>query len=85
MPMVIGRRLNTSGCWFSQCSTYTQHTPTLDFLPAGRDMAEKYVKRLFLWINYNRRFIADSIKLFSKREAMEIQLPSKVTKISLAA
>lgn len=58
------------------------HTQTLDFLPPGKDVAEKYVKRLFLWINYNRRFIADTIQLFSKREAIEIQLPAKVAEIA---
>ena len=58
------------------------HAQTLDFLPPGKDVAEKYVKRLFLWINYNRRFIADSIKLFTKREAVEIQLPAKTLSIA---
>lgn len=62
-----------------------QHAQSLDFLPEGKDVAEKYVKRLFLWINYNRRFIADSIKLFSKKEAVEIQLPKKARKIKLVA
>ena len=59
------------------------YAQTLDFLPAGKDVAEKYVKRLFLWINYNRRFIADSIQLLSKREGVEIQLPTKVAKIAV--
>lgn len=58
------------------------HAQTLDFLPEGKDVAEKYVKRLFLWINYNRRFIADSIQLFSKRKAVEIQLPAKAWEIA---
>lgn len=61
------------------------HTQKLDFLPEGKEVAERYVKRLFLWINYNRRFIADTIKLFSKKEAVEIKLPKKARKIKLAA
>ena len=61
------------------------HTQTLDFLPEGKEVAEQYVKRLFNWINYNRKFIADSIKLFSKKEAVLIKLPKKARKIKLAA
>lgn len=45
------------------------HVQTLDFLPDGKEEAEKYVKKVFLWINYNRRFVRDSISQFSKIEA----------------
>ena len=45
------------------------HVQTVDFLPDGKEEAEKYVKKVFLWINYNRRFVRDSIAQFSKPAA----------------
>lgn len=46
---------------------------TLDFLPDDRDEAEQYVRDIILWVNYNRRFVAKTIKRFAKAEAEELE------------
>lgn len=53
------------------------HVQQLDFLPQGKDKAEQYVKKVILWINYNRRFIADSIELFKNDEVVNIGIVQK--------
>lgn len=46
-----------------------EYAITLDFLPPGKDDVELYVRKFILWVNYNRRFIEDSIKFFQRKEA----------------
>lgn len=46
---------------------------TLDFLPNDRDEAEEYVRDVILWINYNRRFVAKTIKRFNKEGAEDLE------------
>lgn len=65
---------------FDELVAYTQ---TLDFLPDSKEEAEKYVKRVFLWINYNRRFVKESIDFFQKKKSLKSDSPGElsVTKI----
>lgn len=46
-----------------------EHVQTLDFLPADRDRTEAYVKRVANWLNYNRKFVEESVEFFRAEPA----------------
>lgn len=66
LPIIQGARpeVRRGELTSSEIDELVEHVQTLDFLPTDRDRIEAYVKRVANWLNYNRKFVEESVEFF---------------------